>query len=100
MNEEMKINCCVCGEEFLPDDDFTFVCKDCTGKLVCSCGSDDVVMDWQIEDVVFMYRWEIECRECNKSMKSPAFDVEGFDNASSLFDKWMEEVGHMTEKKG
>lgn len=61
--------CPVCGNKFMTDG-YLWTCQDCRfPSELCKCGSDDVVLDWDICDmngeILPDPVWAVECHECD-----------------------------------
>jgi len=85
------IECACCQKEFAQEDILDFFCDDCRYPADCSCGSDDVTMDWHVTangEPGNVYEISITCRVCEKQLRKPC-GLSIFDEtAKQVFDEW------------
>jgi predicted amidophosphoribosyltransferase len=90
----MIIKCSVCGNQFLSNEEFEFVCKQCQDALVGHCcESDDVLMDWGVVNADLPYYWVIRC-SCGNKLKSRLHSLKAQDIvAKEIHAEWLSRLG-------
>jgi hypothetical protein len=89
MTKRPKVICDLCDRLFHEKDPYIFICSACREKVkICSCGSDDVQIDWFANDFGYWYEIRCACGKVAKSKDYPAIEINK--PAKEAWKKWQE----------